>query len=258
MVGLPADRSIAYTGSSVFIADPNSRCRSCNDGWPPCNSANPLRVTPRFSSVRIRSTAIPGTDQQIRSGRRMAPPALLAAESAQPFDSLYYSAAVVGINTSAMIEAAILGKPVLSLMTGDFAGTQEGRCTSGICCPRTADSCAWLQRSTNTRVSLPSDVRSTCDACADATIRAAFSAATRMEKHARRFVDAFERVAAAAAACDRWPFIEIASRGRRAAGDGDARQRSPNRVQRRRHAPRPSRRSQAGTKAMTRLNERRN
>jgi hypothetical protein len=42
------------------------------------------------------------------------------------FDSLYYSAAVVGINTSAMIEAAILGKPVLSLMTGDFARTQEG------------------------------------------------------------------------------------------------------------------------------------
>jgi hypothetical protein len=42
------------------------------------------------------------------------------------FDSLYYSAAVVGLNTSAMIEAAILGKPVLSLMTGDFAGTQEG------------------------------------------------------------------------------------------------------------------------------------
>jgi len=51
-----------------------------------------------------------------------------AAESSRDslFDSLYYSAAVVGLNTSAMIEAAILGKPVLSLMTGDFAGTQEG------------------------------------------------------------------------------------------------------------------------------------
>ena len=42
------------------------------------------------------------------------------------FDSLYHSAAVVGINTSAMIEAAIIGRPVLSMHTQEFAGTQEG------------------------------------------------------------------------------------------------------------------------------------
>jgi hypothetical protein len=42
------------------------------------------------------------------------------------FDSLFHSAAVVGINTSAMIEAAILDKPVLSLAAGEFFGTQEG------------------------------------------------------------------------------------------------------------------------------------
>jgi hypothetical protein len=42
------------------------------------------------------------------------------------YDSLHHSAAVVGINTSAMIEAAILGRPVLSLRTTEFAGTQEG------------------------------------------------------------------------------------------------------------------------------------
>jgi hypothetical protein len=42
------------------------------------------------------------------------------------FDSLYHSAAVVGINTSAMIEAAIVGRPVLSIQTDDFASTQEG------------------------------------------------------------------------------------------------------------------------------------
>jgi hypothetical protein len=33
---------------------------------------------------------------------------------------------VVGINTSAMIEAAIVGRPVLSIRAADFAGTQEG------------------------------------------------------------------------------------------------------------------------------------
>jgi hypothetical protein len=51
-----------------------------------------------------------------------------AEESARTsfFDSLFYSAAIVGINTSAMIEGAILSRPVLSLLTPEFAGTQEG------------------------------------------------------------------------------------------------------------------------------------
>ena len=42
------------------------------------------------------------------------------------FDSIYHSAAVVGINTSAMIEAAIIGRPVFSLLAEEFAGTQDG------------------------------------------------------------------------------------------------------------------------------------
>jgi len=42
------------------------------------------------------------------------------------FDSLWHSAAVVGINTSALIEAAILGKSVLTPRVPEFAGTQEG------------------------------------------------------------------------------------------------------------------------------------
>ncbi len=42
------------------------------------------------------------------------------------FDSIYHSAAVVGVNTSAMIEAAIVGRPVFSMLAEEFAGTQEG------------------------------------------------------------------------------------------------------------------------------------
>ena len=42
------------------------------------------------------------------------------------FDSLYHCASVVGINTSAMIEAAIIGRPVCSMLAPEFAGTQEG------------------------------------------------------------------------------------------------------------------------------------
>jgi hypothetical protein len=42
------------------------------------------------------------------------------------YDSLYHAAAVVGVNTSAMIEAAIIGRSVLSLHVPEFARTQEG------------------------------------------------------------------------------------------------------------------------------------
>ncbi len=42
------------------------------------------------------------------------------------FDSLHYCEAVVGINTSAMIEAAIVGRPVLAIETPEFAGSQDG------------------------------------------------------------------------------------------------------------------------------------
>jgi hypothetical protein len=42
------------------------------------------------------------------------------------FDSLYHSAAVVGTNTSAMIEAAIVGRPVLTVRAPEFEQSQEG------------------------------------------------------------------------------------------------------------------------------------
>ena len=42
------------------------------------------------------------------------------------YDSLYYSAAVFGINTSAQIEAAILGRPVLTMRSREFAHAQQG------------------------------------------------------------------------------------------------------------------------------------
>ena len=42
------------------------------------------------------------------------------------FDALYYSDAVVGLNTSAMLEAGIIGRPVLSLVHPDYVKNQEG------------------------------------------------------------------------------------------------------------------------------------
>jgi len=42
------------------------------------------------------------------------------------FDSMYHAEGVVGINTSGMIESGIIGRPVYSIKTEEFATTQEG------------------------------------------------------------------------------------------------------------------------------------
>jgi hypothetical protein len=42
------------------------------------------------------------------------------------YDSLYHSAAVVGINTSALIEAGIVGRPVLSVLDDEHRNSQDG------------------------------------------------------------------------------------------------------------------------------------
>jgi len=42
------------------------------------------------------------------------------------YDSLYYSGAVVGLNTSAFIEAGIAERPVLAILPPEFSASQEG------------------------------------------------------------------------------------------------------------------------------------
>jgi hypothetical protein len=42
------------------------------------------------------------------------------------FDSLHYSAAVVGLNTSAFIEAGVAQRPVLAILPAEFRASQEG------------------------------------------------------------------------------------------------------------------------------------
>jgi hypothetical protein len=42
------------------------------------------------------------------------------------FDSLYHSAAVIGLNTSALVEAAIVDRPVYSILLPQFRDNQEG------------------------------------------------------------------------------------------------------------------------------------
>lgn len=48
------------------------------------------------------------------------------AARADFYDSLHHAAAAVGVNTSALIEAAIVDRPVLTVLDPQFAETQEG------------------------------------------------------------------------------------------------------------------------------------
>jgi hypothetical protein len=49
-----------------------------------------------------------------------------ADSRADYFDSMYHAAAVVGLNTSALVEAAIVDRPVVTLLLPEFRDNQEG------------------------------------------------------------------------------------------------------------------------------------
>jgi hypothetical protein len=132
MVGLDPDRSyVFYVGSSGFIAgDEAEFVRS----W-----VRNIRSSPD-QAIRDLGILIRPHPQNVRSWERFDdrefdnvvvwPRAeinpLLAAAKRDYFDSFYYCSVVVGINTSALIEAVIIGKPVLTLLHDQFTETQEG------------------------------------------------------------------------------------------------------------------------------------
>jgi hypothetical protein len=49
-----------------------------------------------------------------------------AEARAEYFDAMYHSVAVVGVNTSALIESGIVGRPVCTIQATEFEGQQEG------------------------------------------------------------------------------------------------------------------------------------
>jgi hypothetical protein len=133
-VGLPDDRPfVLFTGSSSFISESSAEVTFVRR-W-----IDALRRSPHPELCRInvlvrphpynchRWTSdpladLPGVGVFPRQGYNP-----VDAENRDDFfDSLSHCAAVVGINTSAMIEAAIVGRPVCSVLAEEFAGTQEG------------------------------------------------------------------------------------------------------------------------------------
>ena len=133
-VGLPnGDPFVLFTGSSSFISDSGAEVafvrrwiaalRSSAD--PALRAINVL-VRPHPYNCHVWESDpvadLSGVSVFPRRGYNPIDP----DNRNDFFDSLHHSAAVVGINTSAMIEAAIVGRPVCSLLAPEFARTQEG------------------------------------------------------------------------------------------------------------------------------------
>jgi hypothetical protein len=131
-VGLdPARPYVLYLGSSFFIA-PNeaefgqrwvTAIRTSTD---PVVSQAGILIRPHPSSGRQWH----GLDLSTWHHTAIWPPT--GVDMTMPefkhdfFDSMYHSAAVVGVNTSAQIEAAIVGKVVCTVQLPDFAHSQAG------------------------------------------------------------------------------------------------------------------------------------
>ncbi|OFW16895.1 MAG: hypothetical protein A3H29_11630 [Acidobacteria bacterium RIFCSPLOWO2_02_FULL_67_21] len=131
-VGLDPDRPfVLYVGSSIFIAPEEvpfverwvSELRASGD---PALARVGVLVRPHpansrqwraFDAAEFDNVAVwppVGTDPNAPDFRR------------DYFDSLHHSAGVVGVNTSAQLEAGIVGRPVFTIRAPEFAHAQEG------------------------------------------------------------------------------------------------------------------------------------
>ncbi|MEQ1896009.1 MAG: putative sugar O-methyltransferase [Vicinamibacterales bacterium] len=132
-VGMPRDQPfVLYTASSVFIARSERELpfvrkwiEALRRSEDPRVRDIPVLVRPHPYNWHAWEHADLGDLGQVRVWPRGPYSAVSEQNRSGFFDSMYHSAAVVGVNTSAMIESAIVGRPVFSL-TGEFGGTQEG------------------------------------------------------------------------------------------------------------------------------------
>lgn len=131
VVGLDPGRPIVlYVGSSGFIApDEAAFVRE----W-----AVELRSDAALDGVQLLVRPHPlntlSPDQraglEALGGVAVHPPAganpIDTSSRQEYFDSIFHSAAVVGVNTSAFIEAAIVGRPIHTVVASRYRDTQEG------------------------------------------------------------------------------------------------------------------------------------
>jgi hypothetical protein len=134
-VGLPSDRPvILYAGSSrgitpagqeaAFVREWLAALRACGD--PAVRSAAVL-IRPHLGNVDAWAEVDLSDLGPVSIFPRQRPRLPMSElETADYFHSMFFSDAVVGINTSAMIEATILDRPVLTVQVEAFRDSQAG------------------------------------------------------------------------------------------------------------------------------------
>jgi hypothetical protein len=112
----PARRTVLYLGSSAFVAP---REPEFVERW--------AAAVPGGLNLLVRPHPGVAHDEAWRTltGAVVAPP-VVRDRPQDLYDQVFASDAVVGLNTSAEIEAAIVGRPVLTVKAGDVAPGQEG------------------------------------------------------------------------------------------------------------------------------------
>jgi hypothetical protein len=129
-VGLPADRPyVLYAGSALFGGSPPEAGFVLRWIAHLRASADPLvrsvSVLIRPHPQRMREwdgVDLSGLGHVVLWGGNP----VTAPARADYYDSLSHSAVVVGLNTSAFLEAAIAGRPVLAILPPEFRDSQEG------------------------------------------------------------------------------------------------------------------------------------
>ena len=197
---------LLFTGSSSFISESNAEVAFVRR-WEAALRSSPDAVL-RDANVLVRPhpynfhewdpdpmTDLPGVTVFPRRGYNP----IDAENRTDFFDSIYHSAGVVGINTSAMIEAAIIGRPVFSIFADEFSGTQEGTIHFHYLLPENGG-CVRIAATVEEHVSQLSDRLRDPDAAYAETQRfiAGFIRPHGLERPATPiFADAIERLAAA-------------------------------------------------------------
>jgi hypothetical protein len=130
-IGLPADRPfVLFVGSTASISAPDAELTFVRR-WIAALRAHPalrdisILVRPHPFNARHWSDADVGDLPNVAVYPHWANP-VNESDRQDYFDSLYHSEAVVGINTTAMIEAAIVGRTVHSVLAEEFKDTQGG------------------------------------------------------------------------------------------------------------------------------------
>jgi hypothetical protein len=126
----PAKRFVLFVGSTASISAPDAEVDFVRRWIAALRAVPALRdvgilIRPHpYNALHWRDidlTALPGVAAYPRAANPVN-----EADRQDYFDSLFHSEAVVGVNTTAMIEAAIVGRTVHAVLADEFQDTQGG------------------------------------------------------------------------------------------------------------------------------------